>query len=241
MYQRVVIDRVSYAVGKETSHRTILDAASLQLAPGEWVAVMGPSGCGKSTLLHMVGGLRRPDAGSITIDGVEISSLSDHSRARYRRNRIGYVFQQYNLIDDLTVVHNVELPALLLGTPHRRARHDAAELLDRLGLSSLAGAWPAELSGGEQQRVAIARALVARPAVVLADEPTGALDRAASATVIELLRAASNERQTILMVTHDPEVAAAADRVVWMRDGTMHDPEPCSAVRSTAELVGDSR
>lgn len=242
MRGHLVVDRVCHAVGTGAARRTILDSASLRVGAGEWVAVMGPSGCGKSTLLHMVGGLRRPETGSVTFDGVEISALSDRGRAMYRRREVGFVFQQYNLVDDLSVVHNVELPLLLVGAGRRRARRDAHDLLDRLGLGALAGAWPAQLSGGEQQRVAIARALVSRRAVLLADEPTGALDSSAAADVTGLLRAACDAGQTILMVTHDPVLAGAADRVVWMRDGTIHADPPCAqaAALATAQ-AGASR
>lgn len=242
MYDQVVIEQISFAVGAGPSRRPILVDTSLEVALGEWVAVMGPSGCGKSTLLHIVGGLRRPDSGSVTVQGIDVSSLSDRGRAGFRRRRIGLVFQQYNLIEDLTVSSNVDLPARLLGRPRRSAGRDAAELLERLGLGARADAWPSQLSGGEQQRVAIARALATRPAVVLADEPTGALDSAATAAVIDLLRAACDEGQTILMVTHDPSVAAAADRVAWMRDGTVRDAAPGDLLLPKAlDLVGDLR
>ncbi|MFN8036658.1 MAG: ABC transporter ATP-binding protein [Acidimicrobiia bacterium] len=241
MQEHLVVDGVTHAVGTGASRRTILAGASLQVGTGELVAVMGPSGCGKSTLLHMVGGLRRPDVGSVTVDGVEISALSDRDRARYRRRQVGYVFQQYNLIDDLTVRNNVELPMLLVGTSRRRARRDARDLLDRLGLGAHAGAWPAQLSGGEQQRVAIARALATRRAVVLADEPTGALDSAAAATVIGLLRATADEGRTVLLVTHDPVVADAADRVVWMQDGTIHHHPRALAPSPATRPVGGLR
>lgn len=217
------IDRVTHHLGTNEQRRVVLFEASLQVRPGEWVAVMGPSGSGKSTLLHMVGGLDTPQSGSIEIGDVEISSLSDSDRARFRCRHIGYVFQNYNLIDDLTVGHNVELPLLLRGMARRRARRLALEMLERLGLTRLSNSWPAQLSGGEQQRVAIARALVGDRVLVLADEPTGALDSAAAMTVMALLRAANAQGQTILMVTHDPVVAEAADRVVWMSDGAIAD------------------
>lgn len=238
MTHLLTVDGLCYGVGNDASRRTILARASLSIAAGEWVAVTGPSGCGKSTLLHMIGGLLRPDSGSIILDGLEVTALSDRARAHLRRRQVGYVFQQYNLIDDLTVQHNVELPLLLAGAARAHARREAAELLGRLGLGGRATAWPAQLSGGEQQRVAIARALIARPAIVLADEPTGALDSAAAATVIDVLAAARDQGQTIVMVTHDPEVARRADRLVPMRDGTIDPSVRRLAAPQPAQLVG---
>jgi putative ABC transport system ATP-binding protein len=199
--------------------RPVLRGVSLQVAPGEWVGAMGPSGCGKSTMLHLLGGLDVPDEGSITIDGAEITSMSAAARATMRRNHVGYVFQQYNLVPHLDVLANVELPQRLAGRSRRAARARAAELLDRLGLSSRAHDMPGTLSGGEQQRVAIARAVANEPVLLLADEPTGALDSTAAEVVMELLRAQHEAGQTIVMVTHDPDVAEAADRTIHVRDG----------------------
>ena len=190
---------------------------------GEWIAIMGPSGCGKTTLLHLLGGLDVADSGTVHIAGVSIGTLSESARARLRRRHIGYVFQQYNLIHGLDVEANVELPCLLVGTSRRDARVRSRELLGRLGLGDARRASPAELSGGEQQRVAIARALANRPTLLLADEPTGALDSEASRTVVELLRAEHAAGQTIVMVTHDHRVASRADRVLVMNDGVITD------------------
>jgi putative ABC transport system ATP-binding protein len=196
---------------------------SLTVEPGTWIAVMGPSGCGKSTMLHLLGGLDVPDSGSISIAGQEITTLSAGERAVLRRRRVGYVFQQYNLLPHLDVVANVELPQRLAGAGRRAARQRGLELLDSLGLADRCRDLPGKLSGGEQQRVAIARAVANEPDLLLADEPTGALDSAAADVVIDLLRRQHDGGQTIVMVTHDPDVAAAADGVVTMRDGRVLD------------------
>ena len=189
--------------------------------PGEWIAIMGPSGCGKSTLLHLLGGLDDPDAGSVILDGQDVSRLGVAARAVLRRRMVGYVFQQYNLVSHLSVAANMELPLRLVGRTRREARARRAELLDELGLAGKARALPGTLSGGEQQRVAIGRALANRPALLLADEPTGALDSAASRTVMGLLRAQNDAGQTIVMVTHDAKTADFADRTVGLVDGKL--------------------
>lgn len=199
---------------------------SLTVGAGEWVAVMGPSGCGKSTLLHLLGGLDRPDSGTVRVGCELMSRGSESRRARLRRRHIGYVFQQYNLVPELTVAGNIELPLILNGVSRHGAHARAGELLAALDVVDCGRAAPSTLSGGQQQRVAVARALAARPAVVLADEPTGALDSASSALVIEAFREAHRRGQAIVMVTHDAHVAAAADRLVQMRDG--------AAVRASA-------
>jgi putative ABC transport system ATP-binding protein len=201
------------------AHRPVLRGLSLQVEVGEWVAVMGPSGCGKSTMLHLLGGLDLPDRGSIVLDGDEITAMGVTERALLRRRKVGYVFQQYNLIPHLDVAANIELTPRLVGASRRDARHRATELLDTLGLVEHAHALPGTLSGGEQQRVAIARAVANHPDVLLADEPTGALDSEAAALVLDLLTTQHTRGQTIVMVTHDPAVAAAADRLVRVLDG----------------------
>lgn len=205
--------------GRSADAVVALDHVSFTVHPGEWVAVMGPSGCGKSSMLHVLGGLDTPDAGSVAIAGEVITARSEARRARLRRRHIGYVFQQYNLVSDLDVVGNVELPLLLAGVPRRAARAKARALLDGLGVGDRWRASPAALSGGQQQRVAVARALIAKPTVMLADEPTGALDSRAAALVVEALADAHRAGQTIVMVTHDPALAAEADRIVRMLDG----------------------
>ncbi|MGD9703584.1 MAG: ABC transporter ATP-binding protein [Acidimicrobiia bacterium] len=206
----------------------------LAVATGSWLAIMGPSGSGKSTLLQLLGGLDRPDAGTILIAGQPMEQLSEAGRAVLRRRRIGYVFQFFNLVSNLSVAENVELPMLLAGAPRRDARHRRGELLESLGIADLAASPPANLSGGQQQRVAMARALANRPDVLLADEPTGNLDSANTRDVLDLLRREHERGQTIVMVTHDQRVAAAADRVVVMEDGRIVQDRPTGADETRA-------
>ena len=191
----------------------------LSIAPGEFVAVMGPSGSGKSTLLHLIGGLDRPDAGEVLIEGETLASLSDDALSHLRRRRIGFVLQFFNLFPLLSAVENVAFPLLLDGRDDALTLAGAA--LERVGLAERARHRPAQLSGGEQQRVAVARALVTRPAVVLADEPTGSLDSLAGEDVLRLLRAAADDSQAVLLITHHAPAAAYADRVVRLRDGAV--------------------
>ena len=214
-----------------------LRGVDLALEAGEFVAVMGPSGSGKSTLLHLLGGLDRPTAGQVLLDGERIDDRSEAQLALVRRRRLGFVFQFFNLIGDLSVADNVELPALLVGASPRDARSRREELLAELGLADKGRAAPAELSGGQQQRVAIARALANRPAVLLADEPTGNLDSASAKEVLDLLRREREAGQTILLVTHDARVAAAADRVVTMRDGLAVDETRLSDSRDARDVL----
>src|SRR5215203_7052870 len=188
---------------------TALADVDLTVRQGEFVAVTGPSGCGKSTLLNLLGGLDRPTSGEISLGGRRVDGLSEARWAHVRRSEVGFVFQFFNLIANLTVADNVELPGLLAGVPAREARRRAAELLERLGLAETASRVPGALSGGQQQRVAIARALVNRPAVLLADEPTGNLDSAAAREVVGVLRERSQEGQSIVLVTHDVRLASA--------------------------------
>jgi len=196
-----------------------LDAVELEVAPGETVAVMGPSGCGKSTLLHLLGGLERPSAGEVWLAGRRIDRLSEKALARMRRQAIGFVFQAFHLMDELTALENVELPALLAGRTPRAARRRATELLDQVGLADRADHLPSALSGGQRQRVAIGRALSNEPLLVLADEPTGNLDTAATLDVLRLLDSLRSAGQTLVIVTHEERVAATADRLISMRDG----------------------
>jgi putative ABC transport system ATP-binding protein len=195
----------------------------LHVEEGETVAVMGPSGCGKSTLLHLLGGLDRPDAGAIHLAGTRLDLLSERGLARVRRDAVGFVFQAFHLMDELTAVENVELPALLAGRSPRRARAKALELLDRTGLADRAGFLPSALSGGQRQRVAVARALANDPLVVLADEPTGNLDSTATLEVLRLFDHLHQAGQTLVVVTHDSRIAATADRLIAMRDGEFTD------------------
>ncbi|TDC73735.1 ABC transporter ATP-binding protein [Streptomyces hainanensis] len=207
---------------------TALDGVTVAFASGTMTAVMGPSGSGKSTLLHCAAGIDRPSAGEVWIAGTELGGLDEHGLTLLRRERVGFVFQAFNLVSALTAAQNVELPLRLAG--RRPAAGAAREALARVGLAARSGHRPGELSGGQQQRVAIARALIARPAVLFADEPTGALDSAASRTVLELLRQlVDTEGQTVIMVTHDPAAAAFADRVVLLADGRLADELPGGA------------
>jgi ABC-type lipoprotein export system ATPase subunit len=200
-----------------------LDGVELAVTSGETVAVMGPSGCGKSTLLHLLGGLERPSAGEVWLGGRRIDQLSEKALARTRRHAIGFVFQAFHLMDELTAAENVELPALLAGRSPRTARLRTAELLEQVALTDRAEHLPSALSGGQRQRVAIARALSNEPLVVLADEPTGNLDSAATLDVFRLLDGLRAAGQTLVIVTHDERVAATADRLISMRDGGFVD------------------
>ncbi|QGV77551.1 ABC transporter ATP-binding protein [Streptomyces ficellus] len=197
-----------------------LHEASLTVRPGEAVAVLGPSGSGKSTLLNLIAGLDRPDTGTVTVDGVRVDALGEAAAALHRRSRIGMVFQFFNLLDDLTVTDNVVLPARLAGMARGAADRRAAELLENLGVDRHARAYPGRLSGGERQRVAVARALMNRPALLLADEPTGALDTAAGQDVSRLLAGLHAEGQTIVVVTHDLALArSCTNRTIRIADG----------------------
>jgi putative ABC transport system ATP-binding protein len=193
---------------------------SMQVARGESVAIMGPSGSGKSTLLNLIAGLDRPTSGAVTVGGERVDTLSETGLARYRRRQVGMIFQFFNLLDDMTVLDNVLLPAQLAGQPARQAGARADELLAALRIGQHADAYPARLSGGERQRVAIARALVNRPALLLADEPTGALDTATGEAIGELLLDLNSSGQTLIVVTHNPDLAARyARRVIEIVDG----------------------
>jgi ABC-type lipoprotein export system ATPase subunit len=209
--------------GRDAGLVRAVDDVDLDVAPGETLAVMGPSGCGKSTLLHLLGGLDRPTAGEIWLAGRRIDRLSERALARMRCELVGFVFQAFHLMDELTAVENVELPALLAGRSARAARQLATDLLDRVGLANRASFLPAALSGGQRQRVAIARALANEPAVVLADEPTGNLDTAATLELLRLFETLHAAGQTLIIVTHDSRIAATADRMISMRDGAFID------------------
>lgn len=198
----------------------ILRGVDLDVSAGEFLAIVGPSGSGKSTLLHLLGGLDVPTAGTVRFRGRDLRSLSDRERSVLRRDAIGLVFQQFNLLPTMTAAENAALPLLLAGEPRRPALDRAAVALERLGLADRAGHFPDELSGGEMQRVAIARALVTEPDVILCDEPTGSLDSVAGRVVLDLLRALPEPgRRSVVMVTHDLGAAAVGDRTITLRDG----------------------
>jgi putative ABC transport system ATP-binding protein len=196
-----------------------VDEVDLDVVPGEALAIMGPSGCGKSTLLHLLGGLDRPSAGELWLAGRRVDRLSERGLAQLRRHDVGFVFQAFHLMDELTAEENVELPALLAGRSPRQARQRARQLLDQVGLTDRAAHLPSALSGGQRQRVAIARALANEPKVVLADEPTGNLDSAATLEVLRLFENLRAAGLTLVVVTHDDRIAATADRMISMRDG----------------------
>jgi len=230
--QPVLVARdVAKVYGEGPGAVRALDGASLEIARGEIVAIMGPSGSGKSTMLHVLGALDTPTAGTISLAGERYDGLDDAGLTAVRRDRIGFVFQFFNLLPALSAEENVVLPALIAGERDERVRNRARELLERVGLGHRTEHLPSELSGGEQQRVSIARALLRDPELVLADEPTGNLDSRSSAEVLRLLRELSSvEQQTLVMVTHDPWVAEIADRVIFLRDG-----------RVAGEIAGGSR
>jgi len=210
-----------------------LRGVDLEVGQNDFIALMGPSGCGKSTLLNLVAGLDRPDEGQIWVADEEVTGRSEDDLARLRRRHIGLVFQFFNLLEGMTVLENVALPAVIAGRKRKMAETRARDLLDLLGIGDKASAVPGVLSGGQRQRLAIARALANEPTLLLADEPTGALDSQGGAEVIELLRRLHRGGQTIVMVTHDPEVASAAGRVVRMRDGRIEHQsadEPAAAI-----------
>ena len=207
----------TYSSGAEAVHA--LRGVDLSVAAGEFLAITGPSGSGKSTLLHVIGGLDRPDEGTVVLEGRDMSSLPDEELALVRRRHLGFVLQFFNLLPTLSAAENVAFPLLLDGHPDALAR--AGKSLAAVGLAARSGHRPSQLSGGEQQRVALARALVTKPAVVLADEPTGNLDSATGEGILELLRATADAGQTIVMVTHDVRTAEFADRVVRLADGRL--------------------
>jgi len=200
-----------------------VDGVDLIVDQGEAVSIMGPSGCGKSTLLHLLGGLERPDAGTLVLGDQRVDGLSEAAWARLRRRTIGFVFQAFHLVDELTAVENVELPAVLIGSPRRAARRRAMQLLERLNVADRASHLPDRLSGGQLQRVALARALINEPLLVLADEPTGNLDSHATNEILRLFAGLREAGQTLVLVTHDPRVAATAERLMTMRDGAIVD------------------
>jgi putative ABC transport system ATP-binding protein len=231
MTATVELRGVTKIYGSGAAEVHALSDVDLRVQPGELVAVMGPSGSGKSTLLTIAGSLEEPSRGEVSIDGVALSSLSANELARLRRRSIGFVFQDFNLLAGLTAAENVTLPLELDGINAKAARRRGMEALDSLGLADRAGSFPDDLSGGERQRVAIARALVGDRHILLADEPTGALDSANGEAVMRLLRTAGERGVAGIIVTHDAQLASWADRIVFLRDGrvvdqTLHLPGP---------------
>lgn len=229
----------------ETAPVRALRGADLTVRRGEFVAVMGPSGCGKSTMLNVVAGLDTPDEGEISVAGQSLVGLSDDQLALMRRKHVGIVFQFFNLLEGMTVQENVVMPALIAGVKRKKAETRARDLLDLLGLPDKARQAPGVLSGGQRQRLAIARALANEPTIVLADEPTGALDSEGGEEILELFRRLHDGGQTILLVTHDQPVADAAERIVRMRDGRVvdegHGPGGTSSGGTDPMTVGTTR
>lgn len=215
----------TYRSGKLETHA--LRDATFTVDKGEFIAIVGPSGSGKSTLFYLLGGLTRASGGSVTIDGVDFSSLTDGERTRKRGEKIGFVFQRFNLLPTLTARGNIELAHSIAANGKPFNTELMRKLAELLRIESRLDNRPSELSGGEQQRVAIARALITQPAIILADEPTGNLDTENSDTVLEMLRHAAKQLgQTVLMITHNPEAAAIADRILYVRDGRLHETPP---------------
>lgn len=209
----------TYSRGAE--ELTVLKGITLHVETGDFVAIIGPSGSGKSTLMNTIGLLDVPTTGSYVLDGVSTSGLSDNKMAELRNHKIGFIFQQFNLLPRLTALENVELPLIYSGITRHERRESALAMLDNLGMKERAGHRPSELSGGQQQRVAIARALVSKPSLLLADEPTGALDSKTGKEVLELMLELNKKGNTIVLITHDPGIAEHASRVVAIRDGEL--------------------
>lgn len=233
----LALEHVSFAYSSAAGPVPVLHEVSLTLDRGEWIAVMGPSGSGKSTVLLCAAGLLRAQSGGVVLDGVDVVHASEKQLTALRRDRLGFIFQDFNLVPALTAEQNVGLPARFGGT--RRSRDEVLEVLGRVGLREKAGSRPEQLSGGQRQRVAIARALVARPAVVFADEPTGSLDTRSGDVILGELQTLVDAGSAVLMVTHDPRVAARADRVIWLRDGrVVEEMVGASAEQIAARLAG---
>ncbi|HEX3555509.1 MAG TPA: ABC transporter ATP-binding protein [Thermoanaerobaculia bacterium] len=214
------LQQVSKLYRTERVETTALDNINLEIEKGELISIMGPSGCGKSTLLNLIGLLDEPSQGKVVLDGKAIDRYGDHDLAKVRNERLGFIFQQFHLVSDLSVVDNVEIPLLYRKMSNKERRKAALAALDRVGLSSRTRHFPTQLSGGQQQRVAIARAIVGKPGILLADEPTGNLDSQMGDEIMSILEDLNqNEKATIVMVTHDPRMADKTHRVVRLFDG----------------------
>lgn len=211
----------TYVLGGETVYA--LNNVSLEIKNGEFLAIIGPSGSGKSTLMNMIGCLDRPDSGTYLLDGKDIEKMNDNQLAVIRNQKVGFVFQNFNLLTKLTALENVELPLEYAGLLTKERRERALEALDRVGLKERAGHLPTQLSGGQQQRVAIARALVGKPSIILADEPTGALDSKTSKEIIQVMKDLNEMGNTVILITHDPTVAKQAKRMVRIQDGRLYE------------------
>lgn len=219
----IKIENLSKIFHTENVETIALNGVSMEVEDGEFVAIMGPSGCGKSTLLHILGLLDNPEGGNYWLDGTEVGHLKEKDRTRYRKGRIGFVFQSFNLIDELTVEENIDLQLKYLDVPKAERKQRVLEILRKVNLSHRAQHYPQQLSGGQQQRVAIARAVVGKPQLILADEPTGNLDSKNSLEVMQLLSQLNAEGTTIVMVTHSQHDAAYAHRIVHLFDGQVVD------------------
>jgi putative ABC transport system ATP-binding protein len=229
----VEVEQVTRVFGEGHTSVAALRGVTLSVNDGELVAVMGPSGSGKSTLLNLIGGLDHPSSGRVLVNGLDLAALNGSELARLRRRDVGFVFQEHNLLPQLSAVENVSLSLELDGVRLKEARRNARAALDLLGIDDLADRYPDELSGGEQQRIAIARAVVAERPVVLADEPTAALDSIDGETVVRLLRDYAENGAAVVMVSHDPRWAAWAHRIVVLSDGRIEDESPPIAVAPT--------
>lgn len=233
---------VSREYGGRGNRFTAVRNVSLDVERGEFVAIMGRSGCGKSTLLNLIGGIERPTGGEVHIAGTRLTGLGERALAKMRRRHIGIVFQFFNLIHNLSAADNIDLPALVAGMPKTAVRRRRDELLAALDITDVGRQFPGQLSGGQRQRVAIARALINEPTLLLADEPTGALDQSSGESVLALLRQVNRESgQTIILVTHDPKIGAQADRLLQMRDGEIvgeSKPDPAAADLLANRLLG---
>ena len=215
----ITLKNISKVFQTEEVETWALQNVSLQVKKGEFVAIMGPSGCGKSTLLNILGLLDNPTEGSYLLDGTDVSRMQEDERTELRKGKLGFVFQSFNLIDELTVQENIELPLLYMDVPKKERRQKVKEVVERVAMSHRAGHFPTQLSGGQQQRVAIARAVISRPHIILADEPTGNLDSKHGKEVMELLKELHREGTTIIMVTHSLHDANYAERIINLFDG----------------------